>query len=189
MNKKGIILLVLMMVAGASVFASGQMDDSSAVQDDTRQGYGFRSDDRDAGRFGGKGDSRFEDRAGGRLGPAAAEDCDCLEEDMEEVALTGTVDFNSKGTILTADGEEYTLLYPHRAIDLDIEDGTEISVTGWEVEDPRFSDEEDSEVSFFHVLSAEIDGETYELEGFGPYDGRMGGGRPMGGSRGRGFRG
>lgn len=174
MNKKGIILLAVLMIAGGSVFASGQQD-----ADD--------SDTAVRGRNTMRAERNFSD-------------CD---EMPEEVSMTGTVDFTSRGTLMTVAGEEWRLMYPQQMVNIDIEDGTEITVKGWVVELPdqmKTHWEIEDYANIFHVTSAEIDGETFELD-FGPMgrggdfgrgfekEGRRGGasdGRPM---MGNGYRG
>ncbi len=153
MTNKGIVLLTVMMIAaGGAVFASGQKDE----------------DDRD-----------FSPR--GR-GYSSEQDCDCFDEDVELITLTGTVDFTASGTILMVDGEEWNLMYPSRGLDMEIEEGSVVAVSGIEIEEPR-RQTDDEDLKYLHVVSAEINGETYELD----YDERgraggpgMRGGRPMG---------
>ena len=175
MNKKGIILLSTMMIlAGGAVFASGQQD---TTDDDTYgRGRGYRAE---------------QDLRGGRYAPAYDEDfCPVWDEDFEETTMTGTVDFTSRGTTLNVDGEEWQLMYPLHAVGLDIEDGTEVTVTGWalpeleEGEYPGRGMQSFDGDNLFHVTSAEIDGEVYELD-FAPgrMGGRSGGFSPMGGGR------
>ncbi|MBI9104493.1 MAG: hypothetical protein JEY99_18910 [Spirochaetales bacterium] len=178
MNKKGIILLAVLMMAGGAVFASGQQDvEENDYENDSRgrRPGNMQYDDR------GRGDGRFN------------EDCDCFE-DQEEVSMTGTVDFTSAGAILSVDGVDWTLMYPYRAVNFDIADGTEVTVNGWAIVQDDDSDDMrrgrmdfDEDGNYFHIISAEIDGEVYELD----FDGPMGrgndrdrGGR-MGGRSGR----
>lgn len=93
--------------------------------------------------------------------------------ELEEKELTGVVTMYADGrATLTADGEEFELLYPRFTVgQIEIESGDEITVEGVVVPGPRW--EEAEETAFLRVEKALIDGEEYELDG--PY--AMQGGR------------
>jgi len=162
MNKKGIVLLVMLLSAGSLIFASGNKD----KEDDSDyygRGYGPR----------------------GMMGYADRDDFPCFDEDLETVTLTGTVDFTATGTVLNADGKEWLLMYPMWALqDVELNRGDTVTVEGLVIEDPVNPARETESGNYLHVVKAEIGGETYELD----YAGGWGGGPRgmMGGRRGGG---
>ncbi len=165
MNKKGIIVLALVLMTAGLVFASGDKEDDQ----DVRPGYG-------------RGPRGVMPYGGGYGAP-------CYDSDFEfeEVSLTGTVDFTALGTTLSAEGAEWLLMYPRWALaDVEISSGDTVSVTGVKTPGYRFGEDDGAEENYLMVFSAEIDGETYELsDARGNGFGGMGGGfRPMHGGRG-----
>ena len=162
MNKKGIMLLAVLLTAGSMVFASGQKDkDDDFDRDDYGWGYGPRW---------------------GMMDPRDYDDCPCYDEDAETVNLTGTIDFTAAGTTLNAGGKTWLLMYPMWALqDVEISRGDKVAVEGYVVTDPVNDFRETKEGNYLHVTKAEINGKTYELDQSG-YGGMMGGGR-MGDNR------
>ncbi|MCF7928706.1 MAG: hypothetical protein K9L68_07010 [Spirochaetales bacterium] len=104
----------------------------------------------------------------------------------DDVSLSGTLTFDQYGNaLLSADGKTYLLHYPRRLpVDLDINSGDRIGITGFEVQPPeggRFTTDEYPEIA---VDTATINGETYNIrklmvQNGGPAGGFMGG--PMSG--------
>lgn len=143
MMKKGIVLLVLMMITAGLAFASGSGED-----DGTTQFWGG----------------------------------------VQDVTLTGAIDFTALGTTITADGETWVLLYPRYVLSyVEIEEGDVVTVQGLEIPASRLRNTIEDE-NYVRVVSAEIDGNTYNLfddryedfddwyeDGRGNFDGRWGG--------------
>lgn len=166
MKRKGIVVLVLVMMTAGLAFASGDKEEER--EQDFRPGYGY----------------------GPRGMMPHFEEFPCYAEDFEpeEVSLTGTVSFSAVGTTLTADGAEWLLMYPRRALaDVEIAAGDTVTVKGIKTPGYRFQDDDEAEEgNFLMVTSAEIGGETYELlDRRGGFPGGMRGGfHPMHGGRG-----
>ena len=85
----------------------------------------------------------------------------------ELIELTGRVNFPGYGHLeLEAGGETYELMVPFFLLDeVDIQDGETVTVEGYLVPGPRWSDE-DGDEKHLAVTEATVDGETYDL-GFG----------------------
>lgn len=101
----------------------------------------------------------------------------------EEKTFTGKLKLedNNRAELVTGD-ETYELMYPYYyTYNLDIKDGQEITVKGYDVPAYRWSPDGDDK--HIRVTEATIDGKTYELDN--SY-GRMGGNTK--GNRGRGSR-
>jgi len=173
--RKGIVILLMTVVAGGMIFASGDQEENVQVDRNNFQRGGYRQ----------------------------LENCPSCGEELqsEEVTLTGTVSFTAQGAVLDADGEEWLLMYPQWALaDVELESGDEITVSGYDApfarrfydgddfrEDSDEGEEEGSdnndEEHVLRVTSAVIDGVEYELFD-GSRDGFMGrGGRDSRGGR------
>lgn len=102
-------------------------------------------------------------------------------DEQESLNLTGKLELkNGYPPYLLSGNVKYILMVPyHLLYELDIQDGEEISVTGYDTAGHMWQ-WDDSEKALF-VTSATIEGEEYNLSGFGGY---MRGGR--GGRAGRG---
>jgi hypothetical protein len=124
----------------------------------------------------GQDDDRYYPRQGGP-------DYGWNYDEQESVDLVGNLELiNGNPPYLVSGADKYLLMVPyHLLYDLDIQDGEEISVTGYETAGHMWQ-WDDSEKALF-VTSAEIKGEEYNLSGYGGY---MRGGR---GGFGRGGRG
>ncbi len=85
----------------------------------------------------------------------------------ELIELTGRVNFPGYGHLeLAAGGENYKLMVPFFLLDeVDIQDGETVTVEGYLVPGPRWSDD-DGDEKHLAVTEATVDGETYDL-GFG----------------------
>lgn len=163
--RKGIVVLLLVSLAGFSLFASGDKED-----DVVPYGYGPRWSQEGP-----------QGMAGPRGYAGAYETMPCFDEDFdfdfEELTLSGPVSFGVRGAALTVDGEEWNLLYPRQVLSgVDLEVGETITVTGVTVPALRYQ-EDPEEGHFLMVQSAEIGGETYDLGAFrGGYGGQARGG-------------
>lgn len=116
--KKGITVLVLMMVTAGLAFAAGDGEDD------------------------------WNDR---------------FRDNFEDVTLTGTIDFTALGTTLTTGGDRWVLLYPRQALAyVEIDEGDVVTVRGLKVSEFRFRNTIGDE-NYLKVISAEIDGTTYDL--------------------------
>jgi len=101
----------------------------------------------------------------------------------EQISLTGSVVVQEDGQVLlSADGKEYTLLYPRiLQDDVELENGDQLVVSGIQVPGPRGVS--DASGVFVHVEKVVIDGEEYELENAaGPRGGMAGRGQRASGS-------
>lgn len=153
--KKGIVVLLMVSLAGFSLFASGDKEEEVVPY-----GYGPRWSQEDPR---GGVDPR------GAMGPrgfaGTVEEMPCLDEDFDfqELTLTGPVSFGVKGASLMADGDEWNLLYPRQVLaEVDLEAGETITVSGVAVPALRYQDDP-AEGNYLMVQSAEIGGETYDL--------------------------
>jgi len=184
--KKGIVVFLMVSLAGFSLFASGDKEEEVVPY-----GYGPRwSQEAPRGMVDPRG------FAGPRGYAGSLEEMPCVDEDFDfqELTLTGPVGFSVKGASLVADGDEWNLLYPRQVLaGVDLKAGEVITVTGVTVPALRYQDDPE-EGNYLMVQSAEIGGETYDLSlrqgGFkGPARGGMttpnsrGGFMPRGGGR------
>ncbi len=165
--KRTMMIITMTAVAAAGLFANGQQDGDTdntvrggrPYRDDARGGRAFQSEDRTDRYF-------------------------CFDEDQEVLELTGTLELvNGEPPYLLTGGERYVLKAPYRLLlDIEIENGQEVSVSAYEVPAARWQ-WDDSEKGL-HVLSAEIGGEVYDLDEY--MYGPMGGRGAKGGRGGRG---
>jgi hypothetical protein len=146
----------------AGLFANGQKDNDT--DNSFRGDRPYRED--------GRGGRAFRDGNWGEGGY-------CFDDNQEVLELTGNLELiNGEPPYLLSDGERYVLRAPYRLLrDIDIENGQDVNVSGYEVPAARWQ-WDDSEKGI-HVLSAEIDGEEYDLSeyrygGFGCRGGRGG---------------
>jgi hypothetical protein len=109
----------------------------------------------------------------------------------ETTVLTGSLKLVLSGhPELEVAGQTWELLYPmHLAEGVEVEDGTSVTVEGYEVPGPRPWDADETEEKHLLVTKATIDGTEYDLSetidrGFGPM--AFAGQGPRGGFRGPG---
>lgn len=175
--RKGIVVLVLVSLAGFSLFASGDKEEEVVPY-----GYGPRWS-----QEGPQGMADPRGNVGPRGYAGTYEEMPCLDEDFDfqELTLTGPVTFGVRGASLDVQGEEWNLLYPRQVLSgVELESGETISVTGVTVPALRYQ-EDPEEGNYLMVQSAEIRGETYDLGASrGGYGGQPRGG--MMGAQGRG---
>ncbi len=102
-------------------------------------------------------------------------------ETGDELTLTGTLKIseNNEIELVTKEGT-FDLMYPrYNTPDVDVKEGQEVTVKGYEVPAYRWNSEEDTK--HLHVVEATVDGKTYTFENsyqMGPGSrtaGRMGG--------------
>ena len=93
----------------------------------------------------------------------------------ELITITGPVDVDENGRpVITSEGKTYSLMVPRFAVsgaDLDVDQGEKITVEGFAMAQPFWSEWDDESVIPIHVVSAVIDGEEYDLDS--SYRGRM----------------
>ena len=84
----------------------------------------------------------------------------------EELSITGTLKIVSSSDIeLITDKGTYNLMYPYyNTPDIDVKDGQEITVKGYEVPAYRWSNGNDGK--FLHVEEATVDGKTYSFDNY-----------------------
>ncbi len=92
---------------------------------------------------------------------------------VENLSLTGRLEFTAAHPILKTDEGSYRLMYPlFLGQEADIKNGQEISVEGFVVPGPRWEDDGESEEKYLRVSKAIIDDREYLIGGPNP------GGRP-----------
>ncbi len=177
MKKKVMMIVSMVLLGSAAVFANGTQDEDSQTYG---PGRGW-NDGRPAN--GRAADGRFaDDRMGGRFGDPSV----CYDEDgniieLEEKTIEGSLVLE-EGTmpyLNTADGKVFLMVPQFMVYDLGLKGGESVKVTGYDV--PRTPWGEETESTFLRVTDAEIDGKQIVLMG-----GRRGG---AAGGRGAGPRG
>ena len=107
------------------------------------------------------------------------------ESDIEELTITGKIDLSDVNAPKLAVGEDlYELMIPYRLdYNIDIKDGDEITIEGFEV--PAYRRSTDPETLNLMVTGATFNGEEYDLApmdyghmGYGPKGSPMNGGFP-----------
>ncbi|MBF9017843.1 MULTISPECIES: hypothetical protein [unclassified Oceanispirochaeta] len=156
--KKTISIAALVLMSSAALFANGSQED----QDSEFYGRGFR----DGGRF-----EQCRNFQGDQNGPGFGRFPmdECYDEDgnlikLEEISAEGTLVLE-EGTmpyLNTADGKVFLMVPPFVLGDLELEGGEAVNVSGYDMPTNRWGNETES--TFMRVLSAEIDGETLDLD-------------------------
>ncbi len=164
MKKTLLTALVLIAAVSMSAAANG-VQENSTVSPAWGQGYG---------------------RGYARTAPAYANP----PVTAEEKTITGTLRINGTDRpVIVSGGESYELMFPYYyGYNLDVKDGQEITVKGYEV--PAYRWAGNGSEKYLRITEAEINGKDYILAApgaFGPGRGRTGG-RGMGnrGGMGRG---
>ncbi len=149
--KKAIVMTVLLaMMVSAVSFANGTGETTGQA---TTWGQGY-------GRYAAAGNSNFQRPF----------------EQGDELTLTGTLKTtgDDRPVIVTGDGT-YELMYPYiYSNNIELKDGQQITVKGYETPAYRWS--EDGDEKHLMVTEADVDGKSYKLssDDFGPKNGRGG---------------
>jgi len=173
--KKIIITLLLISLTGFALYAEGSQEDTTW---EPGMGRGYISEDqtnREPGTMG-KGyiDQNFQRRGSmpmrggmntnnGSRGPAGM-GYPNQNINEEKMTLTGKIDLtDSNLPKLTVGENTYELMVPYRLdYDIDIKDGDEITISGFEV--PATRRTADSESTNLMVTGATFDGKEYDLD-------------------------
>ena len=202
--KKITIALVLMVLAGMVLFAEGSREETTLEEGTTYMGRGFTNTDQ-SNRGRGWSEASFLlahatkgqmpiDRGytypdQGNRGPAGRGYTN-PELSIESLTLTGIIDLSDVNAPELVVGENrYELMVPYRMdYDMDIKDGDEITISGFEV--PAYGRSADSELTNLMVTGATFEGAEYDLSemnhgsmGYSPaynQKGRSGHSRPFG---------
>lgn len=175
MKKKILMIVSMVLMGSAVVFAGG-------AQDDDAQSYGPGN-----GRRGGEGrpaQGRFDDdRMGGRFrDPSVCYDAEGNEIQLEEKTVSGSLVLE-EGTmpyLNTAEGKVFLMVPRFMVYELELEGGESVQVTGYDVPNSPWGEEYES--TFLRVTDAEIDGKQVVMMGGsrGGAHGRGGAGRKGG---------
>ncbi|QEN08902.1 hypothetical protein EXM22_13210 [Oceanispirochaeta crateris] len=156
--KKKVMVAALVLVSSAAVFASGNKEDDNEYyergprmenRNDTREFRGRDWQDQDGPQR--RGGMVWFDEEGNPITP-------------EEISAEGTLVLE-EGTmpyLETEDGKVFLMIPPFAIAEVDLEGGETIKVKGYDMPTDRWGNKTES--VFLHVLSADIDGETFTLD-------------------------
>jgi hypothetical protein len=195
--KKIVITLVMITLAGMALFAEGSQEETTWEPGSGYMGRGYTNTDqanwgrgqmpmdrgyaylnqdfRGWGSMPMRGGNTYADQK--NTGPAGMSYTN-PEFDIESLTLTGIIDLSDVNVPKLTVGENtYELMVPYRLdYDIDINDGDEITINGFEV--PAYRRAADSELTNLMVTGATFNGTEYDLNMIN--DGPMGYGRGPG---------
>ena len=154
MKKKVMMIVSMVLLSSAAVFANGAQDDAVG----NGPGNGRMGGD---GRDGRPAQGRFDrdDRMGGRFDdPSICYDEDGNEIKLEEITVSGSLVLE-EGTmpyLNTAEGKVFLMVPRFMIYELELEGGESITATGFDVPNSPWGEEHES--TFLRVTGAEIDG-------------------------------
>ena len=160
MKKQGIMILTMLILGSAAVYANG-------AQDENEEGYGAGG-----GPRGGEGRFIEGPMGPGRFDPSVIYDEEGNPVELEEITVEGSLVLE-EGTmpyLETKDGKVFLMVPPPVIFQLGLEGGESVKVRGYDI--PRTPWGQETESVFLKVTDAEIDGKQIVLLG-GP--GRQGG--------------
>jgi len=154
--KKAIITLALISMAGMALFASGNKEDNSVEPGTGYMGRGYASQNNEGQMTGGRWnqDNDQSNRGHGAM----------FNSDEENVTLTGILDLTDvNDPKLTVGDNKYELMVPYRLdYDMDIKDGDEITINGFEV--PGYGRNSNPDLTNLMVTTATFNGKEYNLD-------------------------
>ena len=176
--KKITIALVLISLVGMALFAEGSQEETTWEPGSGYMGRGYTNTDQaNWGRWQMpmRGGNAFVNQR--NMGPAGMGYTN-PEFNIESLTLTGIIDLSDVNVPKLTVGENtYELMIPYRLdYDIDIKDGDEITISGFEV--PAYRRAADSELTNLMVTGATFNGTEYDLNMIN--DGPMGYGRGPG---------
>jgi len=145
--KKLAIALVLISMGGMGLFAEGSQEETRVESETGYMGRGYST-----------GDQEYRGRSQMPMQGAPG------YANNETLTLTGSIDLTDvNAPKLTVGEESYELMVPYRLdYDIDIADGDEITIKGFEV--PAIRRTSDSELTNLMVTGAIFDGTEYDLD-------------------------
>ena len=184
MNKLA-IALVLISMGGMGLFAEGNQEETKVESETGYMGRGYSTDDQEYRGRGWAGASSLPANATrGQMPMQRPMKGAPGYADNETLTFTGTIDLTDvNAPKLTVGEESYELMVPYRLdYDIDIADGDEITISGFEV--PAYRRTADADSTNLMVTGATFDGKEYDLNIMdeGPMANRRG---PASGQKGR----
>ena len=154
--KKAIITLALISMAGVALFASGNKEDNSVEPGTGYMGRGYASQNNEGqmprGRW--NDDNNQSNWRSGAM----------FNSEEESITLTGKLDLTDvNDPKLTVGENTYELMVPYRLdYDMDIKDGDEITINGFEV--PGYGRNSNPDLTNLMVTAATFNGKEYDLD-------------------------
>ncbi len=160
--KKALITLALISMAGMALFAEGSKENNSTVPNTGYMGRGYAAQNYNGQMPGNRqmpNGSWNGNNNQSSWGPGAM-----FNSDAESMTLTGKLDLTDvNDPKLTVGENTYELMVPYRLdYDMDIKDGDEITINGFEV--PGYGRDTNPDLTNLMVTGATFNGKEYSLD-------------------------